>query len=352
MSWFDEPRTIGGVSLKGSFVMESGPYGHSGASIVACMEAGFSAVSTETISLTDGTSPWWNIYRQGENLYNCSKWSDIPLQQWVEQEIPYATSRGAVIIATVGHTAADVEHIVPVLSQSGVHAIKACTYHADEIVGMVRVARRLTHLPVWAKISANWPNFLELAQACQAEGADALVAIDTLGPIRFVDEGARPALGSTDGVGWQSGEGIHSKALYVLHQLRQNVDLPLVGVGGILDAAGVRRTRAAGADLIGLCSAVLLHGLGRLEAIQSDLRRQSAFHPVTPSHNQGDAHIVLDTAQCNHCGQCVSCCGYLALRMEDGKLCTIDQNCRRCGLCEQVCPALHIQAVSPALPSH
>ena len=41
MSWFDEPRTIGGIPLKGSFLMESGPFGHSGASIVACMEAGF-----------------------------------------------------------------------------------------------------------------------------------------------------------------------------------------------------------------------------------------------------------------------------------------------------------------------
>ena len=274
MSWFDEPRTVGGISLKGSFLMESGPFGHSGASIAACMEAGFSAISTETISCTDGTSPWWNLYRQGETLYNCSKWSDLSLEQWVHEEIPYAASRGAVILATVGHTAEDVESIVPVLNQSDIAGIKVCSYHADQIVSMVRAAKRHTHLPVWAKISANWPNFLELALACEAEGADALVAIDTVGPVAFFEEGERPALGSPNGVGWMSGAAIHSKALYVIQEIRHHTSIPIVGVGGIMDAAGVRRARAAGADLIGLCSAVLLHGLGHLERIESDLRLQ------------------------------------------------------------------------------
>lgn len=344
MSWFDEPRTIGGIPLKGSFLMESGPFGHSGASIVACMEAGFSAVSTETISRTDGTSPWWNLYQQGETLYNCSKWSDLSLEQWVHQEIPYAASKGAVILATVGHTVEDVESIVPILDQSAIAGFKVCYYHADQIVGMVRAAKRRTNLPVWVKISANWPNFLELALACEAEGADALVAIDTLGPVAFFEEGEHPALGSPNGVGWMSGAAIHGKALYVIQEIRRHASIPIVGVGGIMDAPGVRRVRAAGADLIGLCSAVLLYGLGCLERIQSGLRMKPVWDSFPPAPPSGPAHIQVDLDRCNHCGLCVKRCGYLAFQMVHGHLHTIDRNCRRCGLCQQTCPAISITA--------
>ena len=344
MRWFDETVTVGGVLLRGRFLMESGPFGHSGASIVACMEAGFSAVSTETISLADGTSPWWNIWQEGRSLYNCSKWSDITLKQWVEREIPYAVSRGAVIMATVGHTATDAEQIVPALEGSGITGIKACTYQADEIVGIVRTAKRHTTLPVWAKISANWPNFLELARACEMEGAEALVAIDTLGPVAFQRIGVRPALGSADGSGWLSGEAIHGRALYIVERLRERVSVPIVGVGGVLDAEGAQRMRSAGADLIGICSATLLYGLGHLKTIQEDLRNQPGWEFRNQRAGKEAAHIQVDRMKCDACGACAARCGYLALRIEQGRLETEDTACRRCGICQQICPAIQIES--------
>lgn len=60
-----------------------------------------------------------------------------------------------------------------------------------------------------------------------------------------------------------SGAGIHAKALYTVATLKERVGLPVVGVGGVMDAGGVRRMRAAGADLVGLCSTVIIHGPGR-----------------------------------------------------------------------------------------
>ncbi|MCI8477210.1 MAG: hypothetical protein HFE97_02510 [Oscillospiraceae bacterium] len=345
MSWFDTPCTLGGVSLNGRFIVESGPFGHSGASIAACMKAGFSAVSTETISMTDGTSPWWNIYRAGDSLYNCSKWSDIPLAQWIEQEIPFAKANHAVVIATVGHTRQDMEEIAPQLERCGVDAIKACTYHADEIVEMVCAAKRLTRLPVWAKISANWPDFLPLARECQKAGADALVAIDTLGPVSYWTCEERPALGSSGGVGWLSGAGIHGKALYVIQQLRAQLQLPIVGVGGIMDADGVLRAKAAGAELFGLCSTLLIHGLGHLETIQQDLRKEQQPPKFPDAPWRGKVHIDVDREQCSNCGRCAALCGYLALSMGEQELQTEDAACRRCGLCQQLCPAIHLEPV-------
>lgn len=339
MQWLSEGCSVGGITLKNRCILESGPFGHSGQSIVACMDAGFAAVSTETISLTDGTSPWWNIYRDGNTLYNCSKWSDLTVAQWIDTQLPYAHAHGSVVIATVGQTAVDVAHIVPLLDKTPVAGIKLCTYHAHEIVNMVRTARPLTNKPLWVKLSANWPDIFQLAQACQAAGADALVAIDSLGPIRFAQGQHRPALGSEQAIGWMSGQSIHPKALYVVDALCQQVSIPVIGVGGILDAPGAQRMRQAGASAIGLCSAILIHGLPHLKTIQQDYATLD-FTPPTTKVFSGPVHLHIDQQQCTQCGDCIKRCGYMALQWQGDKVVPLPHLCRRCGLCQQHCPAI------------
>lgn len=337
MNMYDEARIIGGVKLQGGFIMESGPFGYSGESIVACTAAGFAGVSTETLSLIDGRSPWWNIYRQGNNLYNCSKWSDISLDDWVEKEIPYAKSHGATVIVTIGHTADDMRAIVPRIDKSGADAIKACTYRADQIVEMVKEARKLSTLPVWAKISANWPNYLELALECVDAGAQALVAIDTIGPVAMLQPDGTGALGSEGSIGWMSGECIHAKALEVVKTIRAHTDIPIIGVGGIMDAEGVRRMYASGANMVGLCSAVLINGLEHIKTIKTELMCNPA-RPLLREKYSRDARISIDKEICTNCGECVKHCGYMALSLDtNGKLKTEDGKCRRCGLCQQFC---------------
>ena len=267
MSCFDEECIVGGVRLSNAFIMESGPFGHSGESIAACTKAGFAAVSTETISLINGRSPWWNIWRDGDNLYNCSKWSDISLEDWIKKEFPYALSKNSTVIATIGHTSEDMAIIAPRLAETGIVAIKACTYRADQIVSLVREAKKRTKLPVWAKISANWPNYKELARQCELEGADALVAIDTIGPVKWIQNNGNNALGVKGSCGWMSGACIHAKALQVISDLSVFTKLPIIGVGGILDADRVLRAKEAGASAFGLCSTVLMNGLGQLRKI-------------------------------------------------------------------------------------
>ena len=178
--------------MQGALLLDAGPFGHSGESISLCAEAGLSAVCTETISLADGTSPWWNIYRQGNTLYNCSKWSDLPYRQWAEKEIPFAKQQGATVIATVGMHAADAEEIIPALDGSGADGIKVVSYYEEDMPELVKIAKRSTRLPVWAKLSSNWKDPVAVGRRCLELGADALVAMDTIGPVRFFSRRSLP----------------------------------------------------------------------------------------------------------------------------------------------------------------
>jgi NAD-dependent dihydropyrimidine dehydrogenase PreA subunit len=170
--------------------------------------------------------------------------------------------------------------------------------------------------------------------------------MDTIGPVWFFHEEAYPALNPNAGRYWMSGESIHGRALALISLLAKETKAPLIGVGGVMDAQGVRRMVACGASAVGFCSAVIIHGLDHVAGILNDLK---AADPMTPNLDEwkGEAHIALDRSLCIGCGECVKHCGYLALRMCREGVSTDDGACRRCGLCVQHCPtgaiSLHIR---------
>lgn len=334
--------------MQGALLLDAGPFGHSGESVSLCAKAGLSAVCTETISLADGTSPWWNIYRQGNTLYNCSKWSDLPYRQWVEKEIPFAKQHGATVIATVGMHAVDAEEIIPALNGSGADGIKVVSYYEEDMPELVKIAKRSTRLPVWAKLSSNWKDPVAVGKRCLELGADALVAMDTIGPVRFFHEGVYPALNSQADKYWMSGESIHARALALVTRLAEEACGPVIGVGGVMDAQGVRRMMACGAAAVGLCSTVIIHGLGCVSQILSELGKASPMQPNL-THWQGNARIFIDDSICAGCGECSKRCGYLALRLSAGKIEIHESACRRCGLCVQHCST---GAITLTCPEH
>jgi hypothetical protein len=149
MKRFSQKNKIGGVEMQGALLLDAGPLRTAASPSRSARTRAFSAVCTETISLEDGRSPWWNLYRRGNTLYNCSKWSDIPYEQWVEREIPFAKERGAVVVATVGMREEDAKQIVPALNGSGADAIKVVSYREEDMPKLVLAAKRATRLPVW-----------------------------------------------------------------------------------------------------------------------------------------------------------------------------------------------------------
>lgn len=338
MEQFFQKNFIGGVAMQGALLLDAGPFGHSGESISLCAKAGLSAICTETISLADGKSPWWNIYRQGNTLYNCSKWSDLPYRQWADVEIPKAKKSGATVIATVGMHAEDARRIIPALNDSGADGIKVVSYYEEDMPELVSIAKHSTNLPVWAKLSSNWKDPVAIGKLCRECGADALVAMDTIGPVRYFHEGRYPALNPSAQQYWMSGESIHARALDLVTRLAAKTLAPVIGVGGVMDADGVRRMMACGASAVGLCSAVIIHGLNRVSEIYTALKNAAPLRPNFEDWN-GDAHITIDASLCNGCGECVKRCGYLALRPSEGGVLAEDHACRRCGLCVQHCPA-------------
>lgn len=119
-----------------------------------------------------------------------------------------------------------------------------------EITSAVKAA---VDIPVIPKLTPNVPDIGEIALAAKEGGADAICAINTVGPGYYAAQG-HPVLSNI--YGGLSGKGILPIGLKCVRDIRQVVELPIIACGGISSAEDVIAYRDVGADIIGVGSAL------------------------------------------------------------------------------------------------
>ena len=120
----------------------------------------------------------------------------------------------------------------------------------QEITAAVKAA---VDVPVVPKLTPNVDSVADIAEAAVAGGADALCAINTVGPGYFSAHG-QPVL--SNGLGGLSGKGVLPIGLKCVQEIAERVAVPVIGCGGISCADDVRAFRSAGATIFGVGSAL------------------------------------------------------------------------------------------------
>ncbi len=107
--------------------------------------------------------------------------------------------------------------------------------------------RPLTERPLVVKLAPNDPDIARTASLAAARGADGITAINTMPG--FLDRGNGEArLGA--GSGGASGPALLPVGLAAVRAVAAAVDVPVIGVGGILTASDARAYLDAGASLV------------------------------------------------------------------------------------------------------
>jgi dihydroorotate dehydrogenase (NAD+) catalytic subunit len=100
---------------------------------------------------------------------------------------------------------------------------------AAEVIGAVS---RLTAIPVFAKLTADTTNIVEVAEACVRAGAHGLTLINTVLGMAIDVNSARPKLGAV--TGGLSGPAIRPVAVRCIWQVSRALPgIPILGVGGV-----------------------------------------------------------------------------------------------------------------------
>jgi dihydroorotate dehydrogenase (NAD+) catalytic subunit len=109
---------------------------------------------------------------------------------------------------------------------------------------VTEAVRKRTRLPVWVKLTPMVSDIGVIARAVESAGADALSAVNTFVGMSIDLAAYRPRLSFR--TGGLSGPAIHPLAVHLAHQAASRVDIPVVGVGGIMSAADALEFLVAG----------------------------------------------------------------------------------------------------------
>jgi dihydroorotate dehydrogenase (NAD+) catalytic subunit len=98
------------------------------------------------------------------------------------------------------------------------------------------------------KLSPNVTDIVDMARRAEAGGADALTLINTIRAMSVVAESRRPNLATV--VGGLSGPAIKPVALRMVWEVASQVEIPVIGAGGIVNAEDAVEFLISGASAV------------------------------------------------------------------------------------------------------
>lgn len=113
---------------------------------------------------------------------------------------------------------------------------------------VVKAVRKSYHKTLIVKLSPNVTNISDIARACEAEGADAVSLINTLMGMAIDIEHRCPKL--SIGTGGLSGPAVKPVAVRMVHDVHKAVNIPVIGLGGIMTAEDAIEFFMAGATAV------------------------------------------------------------------------------------------------------
>ena len=263
---------IAGIKLRNPVMTASGTfgYGEEFATYVNLEEIG--AIITKGLSLKPRAgNPTPRIVETPGGMLNAIGLQNVGLDAFIAKKIPYLRSISTPVIVNLfgnsleeyGELASRVDGVFEV---SGVEVNISCpnVKHGGIVFGtdpnaafeVVRLVRESTIKPVIVKLSPNVTDVVEMAQACVDAGADALSLINTLTGMAVDLEKRRPVLANI--TGGLSGPAIKPIALRMVWQVAKAVNIPIIGIGGIISATDALEFLLVGATAVQVGTASFL----------------------------------------------------------------------------------------------
>ena len=255
---------VGPLHLKNPVLTASGTFGY-GREFASLMDPNLlGGIVVKGISLKPmAGNPPPRIVETPCGMLNAIGLANVGLEIFLSEKLPWLQKLDTCVIVNIyGHTLDEYGAVAAGLKGvSGISALEvniSCpnvekggmAFGTDPVVA-ARVTERVlkeTDKPVIVKLSPNVTDICAIAGAVEQAGAHALSLINTLTGMTIDIERRTPKL--ANGSGGLSGPAIRPVALHMVHQVVKTVHIPVIGMGGILDASDALEFLIAGAQAV------------------------------------------------------------------------------------------------------
>jgi len=198
-------------------------------------------------------------------MLNAIGLENVGFERFRDEKMPYMRAKGIVPIANFfGFTVEEYAALAAQLDTvPGIAALEmniSCPNVAKNgkrtMFGQDKgLTREITHavkaatkLPLIVKLSPNVTHIVEFAQVCQDAGADAVSVINTLVGMQIDIELRRPVIAFN--TGGLSGPAIRPVAVAMTREIVRELDIPVIGIGGVRTASDALEFLIAGAKAV------------------------------------------------------------------------------------------------------
>ena len=260
----DLSLNIAGISLKNPVMVASGTFGY-GQEMDPFLDLNrLGAIITKTITIEPraGNHPT-RIVETDAGMLNSIGLANVGLHAFIQDKLPFLrTLETKIIVNVAGKTQSDFVTIIqeldkvdgidgyelnyscPNVKQGGL-AFSADAKLAADVTSSVR---KVTKRPIITKLTPNVTSIVTIGKAVEDAGADAISAINTLVGMAIDLETKRPKLATI--MGGLSGPAIKPVAMAMVYKLTHELTIPVIGIGGIMNATDALEFLTIGANAI------------------------------------------------------------------------------------------------------
>jgi dihydroorotate dehydrogenase (NAD+) catalytic subunit len=250
---------VGGLILQNPVMLAAGILGTTGASLRRAALAGAGGVVTKSIGSDPREGhPGPTVVQVECGLLNAMGLPNPGFREF-QKEIDVAKTSGVPVVASIfGSSAAEFARIARGLQPDAFELNLSCPHaekygselgrYPDLVEAVTGAVKASANVPVWVKLTPNTADILELGRAAQSGGADAVVAINTLKAMAIDIETGYPILGNK--FGGLSGSAVKPVAVRCVYELASNLDIPVIGVGGVSSWEDAVEMMMAGAKAV------------------------------------------------------------------------------------------------------
>lgn len=260
----DTSVEIAGIKLRNPVMTASGTFGY-GQEFAEYMDLEkIGAIITKGLSLRPkaGNRTPRIVETQG-GMLNAIGLQNVGIDAFIREKAPYLRTINTPVIANIYGNSLDeyrqVAHLLDTVPEvAGMEVNISCpnvkeggiVFGTDPKAAfeVVRQVREATIKPIIVKLSPNVTDIVAMARACADAGADALSLINTLTGMAIDLQKRRPVLANV--TGGLSGPAIKPVALRMVLQVSRAIELPIIGIGGIMTATDALEFMLAGATAV------------------------------------------------------------------------------------------------------
>jgi len=276
--------SIGRLKLKNPIMVASGTfgYGEEFKDLVALKDIGAIVTKSITVKPYTGNRPP-RIWETTSGMLNSIGLQNEGIDDFIANKLPYLEKIGtAIVVSIAGKRKSEYRELAKRLDKTSVDAIEVniscpniehgCSLKgriagsclprlfaqdAKSTAEIIRMVKSQTKKTVIAKLSPNVTDIVEIAKAAKRAGSDALSLINTILGMEVDIHRQAPRLGNI--TGGLSGPAIKPIALHMVWDVYKSVKLPIIGIGGIMNAEDVLEFFLCGASAVQIGTANFLN---------------------------------------------------------------------------------------------